>query len=983
MSIPNNLLRIINSGLIFHPLAVVALIAFLQPINYWYMTKVPLLGIDFFLSVTSVALLQQHFALWINGYKDIWFAGYPLIGDFPRFTYYSMVPFANAFGVIQGIQIYTMFTLLLLLIFCYFLFYKISRNSGLALLLSVLIMLSVNIYGSATWGGSLPYFATQFYLPLVLLAILHYASNGARKWLWLSAMFTGFGFLSHPLPVATFVVPSALILVFTQPILHQKWQLKQRIIDCLCYLTGFGLVAFLLLGPYIISYLLSLSARIHAETTSSLISSAADQVPSALTNTANTAIADFYKNQIQTLFTGTNHYIFFFLVIGLIIYIGYLLRAVTFRKDKSQFAGVISFLLIAIYIGGHAVYNLTGHNFLAQGLYRMFWAFPIAIAALVAATWRPLFLNAHPPEVSSTVSRSPSLFSNLFSVLATLVFVFIAYSIIRVETPNTIAKIEAGSEGSSAFPEALSMKPLPADQSRLKQQLVPSFINPSDKNKRLYQSDATMGIWWNYMFDLPLARGYIDPPIGNVDRGGSFLLDVSIGNDALVKDLKYNEDLAKQYALFLIDWNGIYYFEGGHISPSANAGPSSYLLKGDVFDKKEQVDVKGAILRSSTKSGHPEPMFDLIQSLYYYQFKEELTSPVLYGSNAPAVLVISDNPGYEQIWRVLAAQNINSRYLIPVKGGKFIDKYTASDLTSFDAIILHDYDYHNQGNAYKLLSDYVKNGGKILIDTGGEVKDSNSNNLPELFPIKNSVRDELKTDWNLDISNSLVTKDIKFAEFGPPIFNDHPWKLSHPYKPEDIREGSEVVLKDYGQPILISRKLGAGLVIWSGMNLPYHFQQYSTVAEAKFINNLFQQLVEIKDNGVTKLDVKWESPEKINAIGEKPVKGVLFKEQLYDGWSVKSTDQLLSNLKMYNTGPTHPGFMYVPLKDNQQIPHLQFNFSGMLISWVYALISLAATLLILESALFNGRLFGHRLFLIYQKILKKPLSWWNKDDADQ
>ena len=74
------MLAVLN--LILHTLSLGILGYFTKPIADWYLSRVPALGIDLYNSVTHAALHQRHFSFWFNGFKDVWFGGYHLVGDF-------------------------------------------------------------------------------------------------------------------------------------------------------------------------------------------------------------------------------------------------------------------------------------------------------------------------------------------------------------------------------------------------------------------------------------------------------------------------------------------------------------------------------------------------------------------------------------------------------------------------------------------------------------------------------------------------------------------------------------------------------------------------------------------------------------------------------------------------------------------------------------------------------------------------------------
>ena len=164
----------------------------LNPFAQWYLGKIPILGVDLYNSVTYVSYHLDRFSLPFNSFKDFWFGGYPLFRDYPQLHYYLMVPFAKTYWQVQGVQMYALFALFLLGASSLILFYRLSRNIILAIVLVLLVLYSVNTYGALIWGGSIPYFATQFVFPLTLFLVYQYVQTKNRKWLFGAILLTGF-----------------------------------------------------------------------------------------------------------------------------------------------------------------------------------------------------------------------------------------------------------------------------------------------------------------------------------------------------------------------------------------------------------------------------------------------------------------------------------------------------------------------------------------------------------------------------------------------------------------------------------------------------------------------------------------------------------------------------------------------------------------------------------------------------------------------
>jgi len=114
--------------------------------------------------------------------------------------------------------------------------------------------------------------------------------------------------------------------------------------------------------------------------------------------------------------------------------------------------------------------------------------------------------------------------------------------------PGFFDRLTFRSEFSSAFPGVLNLHPVD------KEKLIPGFMLPDDYQYRLYDSDATINIWFNSIYNRPLARGYFDPPIRQKERSYLFLTDSALSTDEgepqLCSSFGFPEDLAYNNALF-------------------------------------------------------------------------------------------------------------------------------------------------------------------------------------------------------------------------------------------------------------------------------------------------------------------------------------------------------------------------------------------------------------------------------------------------
>lgn len=951
--------------IIYELAAVFLIFKALVPIFAWYFSKFPAYGVDLFNSITYVSYHLRNFALPFAGFKDIWFGGYPLMLDFPQFIFYLMMPFGAKFGPSLGVQVFAMFSLFVFAFACYLLFFRLSKNFGVSIFLAASVLLSANIYSSLTWAGSIPYFASQSFFPLGLLFAVYYFEKPNLRNLLLLAMVSAFGFLIHPLTILGFLMPAVFLFITFASVASNR-----KLVSIIKNLSIFSLVFVLATFIVTYKYLLDIGTLFDAlKPTATVAVAVGESYTRAGVSTA------FLKAQVPRLIENTDENIFKLFGLGAVL----VLVALVFGRRKKGLLLLVCCAFVALYTVAHPFLNLGGYfNFFWHDPYRAFWQFSVAMAALAAAFWG-YFAAVVSDKLNANIYLR--ILSIKVGAVLSLVFLVLSYIIYTNKIEPLLAKIDSTStlrELSSTYPEAISLDLNRQAQQQLSSQLLPSFINENEKNFRMYSADATVSIWWNSFFDIPLSRGYVDPPLNTVQRGGLFWLDIAIANDSLVRDFKYDEKTAYANGLFLIDWNGLGYFEGGREGVKGpSAPPSSYLVKNSVFDKEEEVTTYGSLSKWATESDVPELNLDAAQNLKFFKIKDELTSPILYPTDASAVIIFSTRGAYEDILRVLASQNINSRRLIPVYGGEYIDEVSADRLRAFDAVFLHQYKYHSKGKAFGNLSKYVKEGGKLFIDTGGDVKEASSRDLPDVFPIEASTREGMGEVWELKSTEDPLVAEVSLDKFGPLVFDGDDWKLTT----GKAREGAKILLTHRNQPILATKDFGKGKVVWSGINLPFHYNQYKSDDEAKLFINILSQFTDVSDREPIDARTQWLRPEKVAIETDEKPRGILFKEQGWSGWSARlsGTSQ---KLPLYLAGPSYPGFMYAPLEGVKFGTPLavQFSYRGTLTYWFSSLITFLTVFLILEWAIFNGNLVSRRFFPIGRKLQGALVGWWKREE---
>ena len=148
-------------SILFHVIALSIVLFFFWPVAEWYLTHRPILGVDFFNMATYARFFSNNFEFFPRGYMSNWYGGSPVL-DNVIFTWYWVVGLIARFvPLIEAVKYSVVGGFFFLIFFTYIAAQRLSRNHFFSALLAILVTFSANIYGSATWGGSLPYFLNQ------------------------------------------------------------------------------------------------------------------------------------------------------------------------------------------------------------------------------------------------------------------------------------------------------------------------------------------------------------------------------------------------------------------------------------------------------------------------------------------------------------------------------------------------------------------------------------------------------------------------------------------------------------------------------------------------------------------------------------------------------------------------------------------------------------------------------------------------------
>lgn len=190
------------------------------------------------------------------------------------------------------------------------------------------------------------------------------------------------------------------------------------------------------------------------------------------------------------------------------------------------------------------------------------------------------------------------------------------------------------------------------------------------------------------------------------------------------------------------------------------------------------------------------------------------------------------------------------------------------------------------------------------------------------------------------------------------------------------------VLENKGKTVVASWQDGQGKVIWSGLNLPYHVVRFNNSEEVKFFQNIITDLIvgPAQESGRNTDGIARPSSEKL--VFNRPIgSGILVKEQFFDGWKATGfANGRQKSLRVYNTGPANPGYMYVPLGQGN-FDRVEVGFSPPLESIIVVIVWFFVVLWSLDEIL-GMRLFGIVLKKIAHPIKHHTRRWWEREDEE-
>ncbi|MFC1727321.1 hypothetical protein ACFL0Y_02240 [Patescibacteria group bacterium] len=912
-----------SATLILTLLALLVLAAF-----FWTKAKIWLVGESFmgndtgnYIHYVIYYLKNPHFP--INAWDHLWHNGVPRMIDLTwiHFTLNSLL--AKTIGVFRAVKIYPLIFLGSGAFFVYLLFYELSRSVLISLGLAISFVLGQGYYAPLYEGGVVLSSISQMFLPAQLYFLARFAKRGGYRNLILGALTSILGLGTHGLMMMFFgFIPAFIFVLFTNresnSLISKRTMVIAFIFAAVTLITGAVFV---------------LPSLLHAVQGGSTI-----QFIGEKQNNPET---------LKTMFSMNDPGIAYGYVAAVVIAGIFWL----FKKKPEQVVrpALIILLIYALFMisytfGGNPLFGV-----LFPG--RFYWVWSLVVGVLASALLAPLS-KYKAKKFLLKVSQFLG-----FGMIKVVIFGLIIFNPIisfGVFSPETVYRFTdqlkfEGLEDIDVFEEV---------QRRLKG--IVEQIDINDDKVRFWTHDQSISIMWVAVSNMPLSEGYAHIWTYYSRLWEGWFYGVMSGPNWESQEVP--REMAKQQGLFFIDWYGIKYLTG-------DRSVGEWGIAGHFLESPPYI-IKESKVGESLKS--------------VFTVSPDYTSPLVSAVKAPVLGFVGDDEAYMTFLKDLAMLNLNTSYLIPVKVSETIGKISAGKLSFLDGLVIYDFKKGglSYGSGWRKINNFVKEGGRVWIEGGGNSGERESDSLPEVFPITSSQYGPLEQEWQ---PGGELVDQVDFSTLKPLAFRDTIWQVS--YAPEGtVKSGAKVLLSQKNYPVAVEQNIGQGKVIWTGVNFWYRPEEYrqNGMNEIVFVELLLDRLFDGLSPNRIGSKVERPSPEHIVLTGQD-FSGVTVKENHWQGWKAMiEANGKKKKIPVFTAGPE---MMYVPVPQDLRSGEIKvmIDYKGELAYWLYGLVSLISFFVVIM-VLFFGKFLTRRFRFLskdsgsYKNIKMKIGGWWDSDE---
>lgn len=909
--------------LVFSALTLIALA--LLMLVFWTQVKEWIYELQFrggdtpqFIYYISYYLKYPHFP--VNAWDHFWFNGVPRTIDqaWLHYTLASLV--AKVIGVYKTVRIYPIVFFGLGALFVYLLFYELSKSILLSLGMTVSFVLGGGYYQALFAIGLGLSAISQMFLPAQLYFLVRFLKRGGYRNLLLGSLMSVLGLASHGSMMLFFgFIPAFIFVLFSNRETNSLIS-KKTIFNAFVFA-----IVTLTVGAYVVWPFLEVALR-HGGFTSTLVGKIRS-----------------FPETLRKMFTFADQGIIYGFIATVPIALAFWLIRRKFDKTVPPFLVLLIFYLVWM-----ASYTFTGNPLLGSMLpARIYWIWPFLLGCLTAALLAPLS-EYRAQKRSLKVAK---FFG--FGLVKLAIFLAIIFNLVANfrDIDDFLTRIERPQKWDT-FDIAEGYK------EELKYLL--DMVDLSDTNFRLRTRSYDVNLRWFLISEIPLSEGYahVRTRLGGLWQNWFFAVLGYINWEK--QDIP--RDMAKQQALFFIDWYGVKYMDAVKNREEWEVALHFYENPPYIEESKVYKNKRGIFV-----------------------FSPEYISPIVSSVNVPVVGFVGSEEGYIYFLRDMAMLNLNTAYVIPVKLSKSISGIPADKLALVDALVLYDFQKGNPllyNNGWDKVLNFAKNGGQAWIETGGNSIEKESDYLPAVFPITANKYASLDDNWQ---PGGKLASKIDFSSLGLLVFQGTPWKISYA-SPEVVKPGAEILLTQKGYPVAVSQEVGEGKVLWTGLNSWYRPEEFrhqgKGMAEAEVVKLFWEELFGELPRKRVQSQVERSKPEHIEVVG-RGFSGVVFKENNWPGWkAVVDVEGRKRRVPVFTAGPE---FMYIPVPEDMRTGEIKvlIDYHGDQFYWFCLFISLVSFLLVVLFLVLGDFILKRFVpkEIVHPKGIKMRISsWWERDE---
>ncbi len=272
---------------------------------------------------------------------------------------------------------------------------------------------------------------------------------------------------------------------------------------------------------------------------------------------------------------------------------------------------------------------------------------------------------------------------------------------------------------------------------------------------------------------------------------------------------------------FIIDWYGI----GWLYSPAGARGQAPYRADTATFTPLAEVPSQ-AVATFAVR--HP--------------------TPILATTKARTILVVGNHQDTSEVFADLALAGAGTERFVPIEAGRDLDRLTLATLEQFDAVMLYGATTSEPRTTATMLARYVRGGGGLLVDADGDATLLNhlaaANHA--LIPVLTFKQQPATGSWQLTPTLDPLNVGINFARFSPVYFaGADAWQT---ITAQGLLQPATKVLTSFYGNVVVRSHLGAGKVLLSGLNLPFHAATFGNALEASYLVRMLGEVARAEDS---------------------------------------------------------------------------------------------------------------------------------------